>query len=555
MPVPLTIQQGDGSTQEIDSDDFDWMPDGQSLVFSTGTAISRVNKDGSGLVPLTPATHNICPSGKVIGPEGKEDGPSDTEYVLPTVSPNGQSIIAYVYKDVATATDANGNCTNISQTSSWGVRSTAGGAFTLEAISGSGLPPAYRADWQAIPQALTVNIFDGYDDPLKGMKVELLDSGGNVIDDQPVNSIGGSYVFADTPAPGDYTIRATLIDNCAAPCTPAFDIRYAPTPADPVWAEWGITIQSTQPPTFTLNFAESDIRLGNSNPTNKDPLDDMAAIYFRTRQYVDWVESNLTINTGPTAHFYTFATQDPSGGPLPAGCTGSKGQTDCSYYSRATSQIVLDTINSNYLIRKGLNVQYNDAPLNVEWHEYTHHLYENFVNDGSCPGDQNHFGYNNPDSCDSMNEGFASFLPTYAARDILGASNGHYANIWDLQAPTKVWGYREGGYNLEDLSVAALFWDLTARNGNTETMQVVGADGNLHAVTLTNSVTNLSIQQLWAQLTSAKPATVFALRQLLGFPNPTIDLDGDGVPDSGILGDGGDQHRRPDDHHLFRYGQ
>ena len=46
---------------------------------------------------------------------------------------------------------------------------------------------------------------------------------------------------------------------------------------------------------------------------SRELLDDMANIYFRTKQYVDWVRANLTPLTGDHVQIHTFAAFDADG--------------------------------------------------------------------------------------------------------------------------------------------------------------------------------------------------------------------------------------------------
>ena len=108
--------------------------------------------------------------------------------------------------------------------------------------------------WQPEPQGLAVTIEDGHGDLLDGLKVELRRrSDGVLLDNAPVNSGNGRYVFEKPVAAGDYTLRAILTDNCrTAGCTPAFDIRYAPEAAEPVRIDWKITVTAANPQLFRV---------------------------------------------------------------------------------------------------------------------------------------------------------------------------------------------------------------------------------------------------------------------------------------------------------------
>src|SRR5262249_26029806 len=161
--------------------------------------------------------------------------------------------------------------------------------------------------------------------------------------DHPLNTVGGTYVFEDGVTPGTYyTLRATLVDHCVNPCTPSFDIRYAPGIDEAVWFLWRFKVDAGLPLTFTLKFDENDPRaLIYTVPSDGFPrLDDMANIYFRMRQYVDWVKGHVTADTGATVRLYTFAAIDP--------VTGAALPPEGAYYAPHGAYIVLDVSQSEF---------------------------------------------------------------------------------------------------------------------------------------------------------------------------------------------------------------
>src|SRR5581483_774308 len=121
----------------------------------------------------------------------------------------------------------------------------------------------------------------------------------------------------------------------------------------------------------TLSFQQSAaITASNVDPEDRDRLDDMANIYFRMRQYVDWVKLALTTDLGPTVRFLTFADTDPT--------TGDPIDDFAGFYRHSLQAIVMGLAESEYENRDGIKdpAHHDDAPENSEWHEYTHHLYQ-----------------------------------------------------------------------------------------------------------------------------------------------------------------------------------
>jgi len=341
-------------------------------------------------------------------------------------------------------------------------------------------------------------------------------------------------------------------------------MRHAPEPDTPVWIEKSVKVKVGATLSTVLHFADSSDVIATSiqDSTNRQRLKDIAAIYWRTRQYVDWVKANLVSNTGDTVEYYTFADVDPF--PVCIGGTmeryGCNTDTDCPggtcgfdtvapdavYYQPSGSYVVIGTDNSAYSAR---DQAYDsdqrigdEGPENVEWHEFTHHLYHTRVNNEPCVGDTAHGGYlTNPDSCDSMDEGFASFLPTFAAHDLLEQTDTHYDDITpSLEAHDKAWVVQPGDEGellpREDIAVAAVLWDLTDASPDVENTEIIGQDGLNHLVTYIDTE-QMTLQDLWTVLSNTHPTTLRAFRNTLGTVLSSsdtaisVDLDADGIPD------------------------
>jgi hypothetical protein len=527
--------------------------------------IFTINADGSGLTQVTHSTP-VGDCSYIQGAFGEGllgDGNGgffallpDFDFIDVLMSPDGGSIVGPAQKIApgVKATDPPGL---------WRFGSSALGPSHLAEVAWD---LGYQHDWQPIPAPLNVNVDDGHANPLHGLKVQLCRPTGcaqaaDVKDDHPINRYGGSYAF-ETVAPGNYVVRATLIDNTASPgAPPSFDINQSADPhydpADPVWLEKAVTVRPGNA-TTVIDFAFDATNVSRTNvlASHYEHLDDMANIYYRTRQFVDWAKAALGLNsgTGDTVHLFTFVETDSDKPP-------DEPQYVCpseAYYSplEGRREIVFGTDFSKYEMRDGKpKASYEDycnhqevlpgveAPENGEWHEFTHHLYATFVNPAPCldhsgKPEENHGGYPNDDTCDSMDEGFATFLPALAAQTIDGTADTYYDSMWDVESHSKAWWSTPaaGGGRIwrEDWAVAGLFWDLVDANQDVEPTAVVGRDGYHHPVIYVDKVSN-SLFTLWNGLSSdpnhLAGKTVWQFRQSLGNPEATVDLDGDGVPD------------------------
>jgi hypothetical protein len=472
------------------------------------------------------------------------------EYFDPAFSPDGRRLVVWARHWIGTAE----RCTGIADAGLW-ILNADGGQLSfllsddnVRASDGVLIPAINDPDWQPIQGELVFTIEDGHDHPLKGLTVELRKLDGTVVDAEPVNTVGGTYVFENEIPPGDYVLRATLADKPEGAATiPSFDIRYAPTAQEPAWIERRIS-HGGDSLALTIPFADSADLLDFSVPPDaSDKLDDLANLYFRTRQYVDWVKTRVTADTGQTVELYAFATVDP--------WTGDAVKSNLAYYRFPQTAVVLGTLESDYENRDGvtgeaLELDQNsnliaghpdDAPENAEWHELTHHLFHTFVRAGaSCAtAYTNHGGYNNPDTCDSMDEGFAEFLPTWAGQDIEEPDDTDYDNTainFDY-VKYKAWGYRkpwdpqsEVDPTTEEFAVAGLMWDLVDADADVEETQVIGADRAHHSAAFYDQV-SMPLRQFWNQIATADAATVLELRSSFGTQLSTRDLDGDGSLD------------------------
>lgn len=501
-----------------------WTPDGQRIIFTieyqspdifthpfyngpyTRREIFSVRADGTGLKELTSSEPVYVPFVNAIF------AAQTRRYLDPVMSPDGKTIIAQAdyYENGAGVRGL------------WSMRADGQGLTRLN-VSSNPNELVRSLDWQAIPADLTIYVDDGHDHELNGLKVELRTVNGTVLDESPLTNSGGSYVFK-TVAPGEYIVRATLVDNKHPIGAPSFDIRTINedlSPTEAVFTEHKVTMPANRGLIKTLHFAASDgLEASNVESEHRDRLDDMANIYYRVRQYVDWVKLNLVPDTGTSVEFYTFALYDQD--------TDKAVAPDAAYYNYQTATIILGTAFSRYEARDGIPDagSADEAPENGEWHEFTHHLAHTFILPYSCPG-TNHGGALNPDTCDSLYEGLAEFLPAVAAQQIDDVSDSNYDGMVDLESNIQAFNTRIVKGRLvydEDLAVASLLWDLLDRDVDTHPSQVIASTGLHIPYEYTDEISS-SLATLWGQLTTSRPRTVADLRQMFGTPALTVNLD------------------------------
>jgi hypothetical protein len=131
---------------------------------------------------------------------------------------------------------------------------------------------------------------------------------------------------------------------------------------------------------------------------------------------------------------------------LPVEVRAYTSQNAGTFYSPATSSIYIHWSDSD--------LGSPDRPMNREWHEFSHHaMYARY---GRWPGaypDVNHAGYRNPDTGDSLMEGFAEVMPLLMAEYYGMGNPEQYAKYGNLELNYKAW-------HVEEFAVAGTLWDL-----------------------------------------------------------------------------------------------
>jgi hypothetical protein len=401
---------------------------------------------------------------------------------------------------------------------------------------------------------------DGHANPLKGVVLRLFRASDleNEVD-ETVSANDGTYQLTTTDCapPEDFVVQAFLVYR--TPLGDIFQVRYTEMTPEPLFIATDATFDSV-PQIVSKNVVFSDAPAADVSDSNIVEeawfiLDDMANIHFRLRQYVDWLQRtlpdiNLSSETAPLP-VEVFAFSDAGDLRLdPFGAFYDPDGTD-----GPPTAIHLGDELSKYTARDDPN-NGDPGPLNAEWHEFTHHIYEVNINDLGCfdfeenKFEEAHGGYLNPSTCDSFNEGLAAFLPAVAGRELGLTTSSRYGEFGPLESNGwKAW--TADPFQREDLAVAALLWDLMDSDNETEpnnpgepNPQIVTREGKHVPTTLTDSV-SISLPELWS---SIKPGVVPPVTRVSDLrtelhitfldselSNFTIDLDGDGSADASQL--------------------
>jgi hypothetical protein len=373
---------------------------------------------------------------------------------------------------------------------------------------------------------------DGHAKPLTGAWVQLRQD-GHVVEGPIATNASGEYVFSGI-AKGVYRVRVMLSDKKAG--GPIFDVAHFETACSPTWIEVSASVRGTST-TRDIAFSDRERLAAVSNdvpPSYYEDLSDEAAIFTNLRKFTDWAREQTAADGGP---IFTLSSSE---GPLPVHvysfALDSHALSAGAYYepNNGTPEIHFSYEDSLYGNRAG---RYTDAPENGEWHEFTHHLQVAGISHKSCTRVKNHGGYFiNADTCDSVSEGWAEFLPIVAGNDIFGTFSSVYADFGDLEPN----GWVAWDRDSEDLAFCSLLWDLFDSHEDSKPVLIREAAGKVTSATLKDEI-SIPLAKLWSVYThQGGSPTVFSTIQKLrsdpfverkGWDKLTIDLDGDGTMD------------------------
>jgi hypothetical protein len=531
-----------------------WTPDGERIVFNwqytsldgiyvTRREIFSIGATGGAPQRLTDSGPPVCPAGVPTAGGGIRGSEATYGYDHAVPSPDGATIAVQrlTYFDPLEYCRGGGFLSNRPGARDGGiyaVPASGGGSAGVRIVAD---PEAQTSsfDWQPLPVDLIVNVLDSLGHPIDGLKLEIRDrETGSVIRDNPFNPGNGSYLFPEVPA-GEHVVRVTLVEYSGGPgATPAFEIQHEPETGQAAWAEYGITVDAggnevpqPLPLDVVANMTDSSIK----EIQNRSRFDDLGVIFHELYRYLGWARRTLAPDLGPTVAVRAFVTNDPrnSGQALPE---------KAAFYRRDVGGMPYIAFSTAMSVKEQRDGRYgpgrpDEGPENLEWHEYTHHLwFANVDNDPDtwgCGDQKNHAGIFNATSCDSVKEGVAVFFAAAAGRDLYGPGDRFYADRYDLEEPWKAWYTEpatEGVYGREDVAVAALLWDLYDEDGDVNSSVFITGSGT-HSPVGYRDQQSESVTDLWQRFVSGRIKTVRQLRQSYGAAALTRNLDDEGVND------------------------
>jgi hypothetical protein len=361
----------------------------------------------------------------------------------------------------------------------------------------------------------TGSVEDGYGHKLSGVEVTLLAPSpeGSTTTAVTLTDDQGEYLFSGIDD-GDYQIEIALECHKTVGDTATFSVNY----------DRGSSVRA-QTDTFEvtdgkvardISFADADLIPAAGIP--QDRLDDLAGMYYHTKQVIDFElkELGFTPDLNLPIEVHGYVTDNPS--------TADDESQTCYYDD---GQVYLGTADSDY--------DDDDRPVTREWHEMFHELMDDAW--GFPPyhtGDMNHDGFYNHCTVDSWVEGWAEFWPCALKRS-LGADDWYcFWGATCLEFNWQVWDF-DDEVSREEFAAASVLVDLV------DPVDPLDMD-----------YISLTTGQLWSVIGSQPLANMYELYVALTAANiGQSDTNTNGKPDlddlfiaHGFFADGGDPGNR-----------
>lgn len=283
------------------------------------------------------------------------------------------------------------------------------------------------------------------------------------LSDPPLRTVAANFTMdyeGRRGGEGAYEFTNVMLPATAIPCRVQNDLAHIPggspdgarvfqvkhgAKGTPVVSAWKDATCAAGATTINLDWGTNG-GLTPADPAYAARLDSMAYIYYYTEDIYEFFVDYLSA-----------APLDPL--ELVAWSAGGKTQSEGTNLIRiGEADSPVDRRDDEAGLSKG-------GPMNNEWHEFAHYVFNNVIADlERAGGDVNHDGYLNSSTQDSWDEGWAIFWPT-VFKDKLGKpAPSQYADIGNVEtrnirADEGLPGPR-GSFYPEDFVVAQLLWDL-----------------------------------------------------------------------------------------------
>ena len=360
---------------------------------------------------------------------------------------------------------------------------------------------------------------DLHANPLRGIPVELY-AGGKATGIRAVTGADGKYCLHGVEKKA-YELRAELSDAAHDPSI--FRTLHGSSSS----------AESASRPVAETDLGEDEFDLDFTKTTDKPWLADVAAIHYEATRFVDWLISS-GVATAAELDKFTILT----------------GSSHGTAYDVALRLLYLQESDTPYAQRLAA---WSECPENCEWHEIGHHVGHRLkvaaTESPQCVRQVNHGGWLNSSTCDSLSEGFASFLSTLGSLTIDNGRGTEYAtpdyslfgNLDDDSFfPWVMVGTKGGIVGKEEFAVSQLLWDLIDDTPNEQSLvpivdplrSVVSPDGI--AIDAASLVRLMAREQV-VTVTDIHDALVSSDLVSASDKQPSVDLNADGTADVSAL--------------------
>jgi len=307
---------------------------------------------------------------------------------------------------------------------------------------------------------------DGQSNKLENVTVNLY--WDNLYTATAYTDVDGYYEFLNILTSDDYTYGSGYLEVVFSDETGGLIVhdssKRSDLPAYGAFPKFTVTLESDYEQ--NLIFSANAVDDASTVDVNETHLDDLAYIYYNTFTALKFYKEELeqSFNNTPI-HIFTF---EPVG--------------DNAWFSSQSNHTIGGTnIIPNIVLGSCSNWDYPDAPLNREFHEFSHyaqwdyyghfppsHAGYNHTTNNWDYWDPNHGGWPNHCSSDSWVEAYAEFMALVINKEtqtkefeIFGVNMGNvFSSFYPVGTTFKYMEYNWPHKTEEEISIAALLYDL-----------------------------------------------------------------------------------------------